>query len=158
MMAQNMMMNNPMMNQNMMYQNMMNNPMMMMNNPMMNQNMMSMMMAQMIANNTNNSQNNDSQSQPSNNNSNMNSNGGFTVMFRTRDTDNNNDPISVQCMPNDKLSEVIEKYRSKANDHDETKKFIFNATELNLNLTVAAAGIQNQSTIFVVNTRGVKGA
>ena len=140
-----------MMNQNMMYQNMMNNPMM-------NQNMMSqMMMAQLMANNGNNSQNNDSQSQSSNNNSNMNSNGGFTVIFRTRDTDNS-DPISVQCMPNDRVSEVIEKYRSKANDHDETKRFIFNAKELDKSLTVAEAGLQDRANVFVINTKGVKGA
>ena len=116
-----------------------------------------MMIAQMIANNGNNSQNNDSQSQSSNNNSNMNSNGGFTVIFILNAGDNK-EPISVQCMPNDRVSEVIEKYRSKANDHDETKKFIFNAKELDRTLTVAEAGLQDRANVFVVTTKGVRGA
>ena len=32
----------------------------------------------------------------------------------------------VQCFPNEKVSEIIEKYRVKSQDRDTCKKFIFN--------------------------------
>ena len=64
----------------------------------------------------------------------------------------------IQCTPNDKVSDIIEKYRNKANDRDDTKKFIFNAKNLNTSLSVAEAGITNNANIFVVATKGIKGA
>ena len=64
----------------------------------------------------------------------------------------------IQCTPNDKVSDIIEKYRNKANYRDETKKFIFNAKNLNTSLSVAEAGITNNANIFVVATKGIKGA
>ena len=64
----------------------------------------------------------------------------------------------VQCMPDDKVQSVIDKYRNKAGDHDPSKKFIFNAKNLSPSLTVAEAGIANNANIFVVTTKGVKGA
>ena len=61
-------------------------------------------------------------------------------------------------MQDDKVSSVIEKYRMKANDRDDSKKFIFNAKNLTPSLTVAEAGITNNANIFVVATKGIKGA
>ena len=66
--------------------------------------------------------------------------------------------IAVQCSSDEKVSKIIEKYRSKANDRDDTKRFIFNAKELNKNLTASEAGLQNRANVFVVTTKGVKGA
>ena len=87
------------------------------------------------------------------------SGGGFSVIFRaSAETGPASAPIMIQCTPNDKVSDIIEKYRNKANDRDETKKFIFNAKNLNASLSVAEAGITNNANIFVVATKGIKGA
>ena len=84
---------------------------------------------------------------------------GFSVIFRASGTTGQaGAPIMVQCMPNDKVRDVIEKYRNKSNDRDTTKKFIFNAKNLNADLSVAEAGITNNANIFVVATKGIKGA
>ena len=84
---------------------------------------------------------------------------GFSVIFRASGaTGQAGAPIMIQCTPNDKVSDIIEKYRNKANDRDDTKKFIFNAKNLNASLSVAEAGITNNANIFVVATKGIKGA
>ena len=59
----------------------------------------------------------------------------------------------IQCTLDEKVSSLIEKYRNNTGDHDSSKKFIFNARNLNLSLTVAEAGITNKANIFVVNTK-----
>ena len=61
-------------------------------------------------------------------------------------------------MPDEKVKEVIQRYRIKSGDNDQTKKFIFNAKNLNQELSVGEAGITNNGNIFVVTTQGVKGA
>ena len=82
---------------------------------------------------------------------------GFNVIFRTSGAKGQEDgPIMIQYTPNDKVSDIIEKYRNKANDHDDTKKFIFNAKNLNTSLSVAEAGITNNSPIFVVATKDIQ--
>ena len=65
--------------------------------------------------------------------------------------------ISVQCTMNDKVSEIIEKYRTKSLDR-EKKFFIYNAKKLNESLSAAEAGINDRSTIFVLDPKNVKGA
>ena len=55
----------------------------------------------------------------------------------------------VQCMPDEKVSEIIEKYRYYSGDRDPSKKFIFNAQNLDLSLSAAEAGITNNANIFV---------
>ena len=47
---------------------------------------------------------------------------------------------------------------NKTGDYDQEKKFIFNAKLLNQDLSVAEAGLHNNSNIFVVATKGIKGA
>ena len=64
----------------------------------------------------------------------------------------------IQCNDNDRLSDVIQKYRNKADDRDPTKRFIYNAKQLNTSLTVSEAGLPDNANIFVVTTKGVKGA
>lgn len=66
--------------------------------------------------------------------------------------------ITIQCTPNELVSSLIQKYRSKSNDNEQEEKFIYNAKQLDLTLTVAAAGIMAGSYIFVVSTKGVVGA
>ena len=70
---------------------------------------------------------------------------------------NNDAPITVQCYPDDKVSDVIKKYRNMADDRDMTKKFVFNAITLNPSLTVAESGMTNNCNIFVIVTKGIKG-
>ena len=86
---------------------------------------------------------------------------GFSVIFRKRiytgQAFGSEMILMIQCNPNDKVSDIIEKYRNKANDRDNTKKFIFNARNLNTSLSVAEAGITNNANIFVVATKGIKG-
>jgi len=74
------------------------------------------------------------------------------VRFRKKDCE-----YIIQCNLNDKVSNVIEKYRIKANDRETKVKFIYNLMYLNPSLTVAEAGLQNNSTIFVVSTGDVRG-
>ena len=60
----------------------------------------------------------------------------------------------------ERVSDLIEKYRNKSGDRDPTKKFIFNAKNLNdfLTLTCAEAGLTECANIFVVPTIDIKGA
>ena len=57
-----------------------------------------------------------------------------------------------------KISDIIQKYRTKSSNNDPSKKFIFSAKGLNLDLTAAEAGLTRNAYIFVVNTKGIKGA
>lgn len=136
---------NPGMNMNMMNQNMMNN---MGNSGMMNA---AMNMNMMNMNNMNNLNNQGYNSPPQNNN------GGINVFFRAGQNGENGS-IMVQCTLEERVSEVIKRYGTKAMEDTNKKKFIFNAKALVPSLTVAEAGLQEGANIFVVNTAGVKGA
>ena len=57
---------------------------------------------------------------------------GITVCFRAIDQN----PIMIQCSLDDKISDVIDKYRNLTGDLDFTRKFIYNAKCLNTSLTV----------------------
>ena len=177
-MMNNNMMNNPMMNNSMMNNPMMNNPMMnnnmmnnqMMNNPMMNNNMMgnnmsnlmgmmamNMMMAKMMIdiNNLNQQMNQMQQNQMSNQQYNISNfkspEGQLTVFFRkNEDDEQTSPPIAILCKPDEKVSDLIKRYREKTGDFDETEKFIFNAKTLNPSLKVCEQGIEDLSRILVV--------
>ena len=74
---------------------------------------------------------------------------GFSVIFKSSES-SDEPPVMVQCMPDEKVSEIIEKYRIKSGDHDLSKKFIYNAKVLNPNLTVSEAELTNNANILVV--------
>ena len=74
----------------------------------------------------------------------------INVTFRESGNISQPSAVTVQCNPEEKVSDIIEKYRNKANDHDESKKFVFNAKDLNPNLSVTEAGIMNNANIFVI--------
>ena len=82
---------------------------------------------------------------------------GMCVIFRQSglpDDSPENEPIFIyDCYPDQKVSSIIEQYRSKSGDYDSSKKFIFNAKNLSPLLTVAEAGISNNANIFVVKTK-----
>ena len=140
----------------------------MMNNYLMQQQMMlqnQQSMANMI-NQANNqqqfNQNMMQQQQIMNNNPNMNNpqNPNFiTILFKlqmTNETDMK--PYSIQCTLNDKVSDVIQKFRTKAQDFDiKHEKFIFNAKRLCETLTVAEAGMGNNSIVYVINDKDLEG-
>ena len=75
-----------------------------------------------------------------------------TICVIFRDSREINKYASLQCFLDEKISDVIKKYRVKSGDFDLTKIFIFNAKNLNQSLTVAEAGLSNLCNIFVVKT------
>ena len=130
-----------MMNNNMMENNMMNNNMI--NNNMMNNNMNNMM---------NNMMNLNNMMSPMINMEIMNENelpsikDNINVIFK-KDV-----PIMINCKLNEKISEIIKRYREKSSDNEKNIKFIFNAKELKPSNSVAEAGLLEYSNIFVVRT------
>ena len=66
--------------------------------------------------------------------------------------------ITIQCLANEKISAIIQKYREKANDHDKTKKFIYNAKELDLNKTAKESNLINACVIHIIKTKDIRGA
>ena len=77
----------------------------------------------------------------------------INVFFRETGNDSNKIPIMINVKENEKILDIIQKYREKSSNYDINLKFIFNAKELNLSLTVAEAGITNNANIFVVKRR-----
>jgi FtsZ-binding cell division protein ZapB len=62
---------------------------------------------------------------------------------------NNEPPITIACLPSDKIRDIIHKYRAKANNFNTKVRFIYNAKDLNPTLTVAEAGLCDNCNIFV---------
>ena len=138
---------NQMMNQS----NLMMNPNQMMLNQQQNMNMMAQqlllqkMQQQMLL-------------EKQNNNNNLQNTDNLNIIFKVTGKGQNALPINIPINSNEKVSTLIEKYRSKTGDLENTKVFIFNAKELRPNLTCKNSGLYNNSTVFVINKKGVKGA
>ena len=66
-------------------------------------------------------------------------------------SEGNHMPIMIECTADMKVSKIIKRYRNKAGDYDKSIKFVFNAKQLNPSLTLAEAGILDNSNIFAVN-------
>ena len=80
----------------------------------------------------------------------------INVFFRETGNDSNKIPIMINVKEDEKIQDIIQKYREKSSNYDINLKFIFNSKDLNhLNhsLTVAEAGITNNANIFVVKRR-----
>ena len=77
----------------------------------------------------------------------QNSSKNFDVIFRY----NNGAPISVNCQRDEKVSDLIERYRAQTSNYETDLKFIFNYEKLNQSLTVEKAGLKKKSTIYVFN-------
>jgi len=145
------MMNDQMINQNMNMGkgNMMIDPIMNQmknNNQMIAMNQMNKMMNNMQLNKNKSSQNEDDHKKYP----------FINVEFRT-DAQNNSKRYRIQIKFEEKVSELIKKYRSISNDNDLTKKFICNSKRLNYGLTIAEAGIINDSIIYVISVKNIKG-
>ena len=64
--------------------------------------------------------------------------------------------VLIQCNPNEKISDVIEKYREKSGDYHEND-FIFNTEKMNnLSCTLSQCKIMNQSWIDVIRKATLK--
>ena len=79
---------------------------------------------------------------------------GLSVFFRSGNK--NEQTVCVQGMPDEKVSEIIKKYRKKSGDNDLSRKFIYNGRALHPCLTMAEAGLINGVNIFVV-AYGIRG-
>ena len=163
----NMMMNNP---NNMMMNQMMNPAMMQQNQNMMNQLLMQQQMQQNMWNPQAMMQQQQQQNailqsmiqqqQQNNNQVNTSTNPNFiTIRFKLQLRRDQNNEFSIHCTLNDKISEVISRFRTKAQDVEDLKheKYIFNAKRLNETLTVAEAGMSNNSVVYVINDRDLEG-
>ena len=119
------------------------------NGPMTNNNlgMMGNQKAQSHNEKSSNSQDSDSQfkSSPIPKNNMQSNKPEWEIIFKVV----NGPPYKLKCTRDDKVSDIIEKYRNKSGDK-EKRLFIFNAKNLNPDLTVVEAGITNNSNIFVV--------
>ena len=151
--------NNNMMGNNMMSNMMGNNNMIGNNNMMNNMNMMGNinMMGNNMMNNINMMGNNMMNNM---NNMNMMNMGlmpiireipkSFNIIFRRAGHDKESGkPLLVKVNEDEKVSEIIQRYREKYNDFEQNLKFIFNAKELNTFLSVAEHGLSENSNIFV---------
>ena len=131
----------------------------MMGNNMQGQNMANM--AQSIMNNFSNFQPpivQDNQAQNNNNSNFINLKFRAGGLQRQTQQDDSDAGIVIQCTLDEKLSVIVDRYKNKSGDDITDKKFVYNAKNLNLTLTAAEAGLINNSIIFVLNTKNVKGA
>jgi len=162
-----MMMMNQMKMNNQMNPNMMNNQMIMMNqmnmnnqmDPNMMNNQMMMMMNQINLEDEKkmNCQNNNQISDKEKINDKGNQ-GEISVYFRQSGIEGREFGLSsIQCLKDEKASDIIQRYREKSGNNDPTKKFIYNGKNLSPSLTVAEAGMTNGANVFVVSTKDVKG-
>lgn len=71
-----------------------------------------------------------------------------TIFFTDKE---NMKDILVQCLINEKVLDVIQRYRAKSGDRDPKREFWFNGKRLNPHLTVAEAGLCNFSCIEVIS-------
>ena len=156
----NMGMNNPMTNSGM-NQMGMNNPMMnqgMMNMGMNNMNNMNMMQAAMNMNmvNNNNLQNMNNMNMGNPSSSQMN-NQYINVDF-IMGAEENNGKIMIQCSMDDKIQDLIDRFKTKSQEDVSKKKFVFNARALIPTKTVRESELVDGAKIFVLETKGIKGA
>ena len=82
----------------------------------------------------------------------------FTVFFRRSSQFGRDDLILISFYPDDKVKDIIEKYRDLSKDYDIEKKFIFNARALPFSTSISAveAGLYDCCNIFVFKCKGIK--
>ena len=85
-----------------------------------------------------------------NNMMNMNLNKKIKVTFRKSGFGSSGISLEIECGKNEKVKDVIKRYREISGLKEENVKFIFNAKALKLESTLEEAGIRDKSIIFVV--------
>ena len=90
-------------------------------------------------------------------NNSLNSNSYKNVIFRLNERGRKGGffrpPVMINYKDDDLISDLIQRFRNKANYNNESLDFIFNAKKLNNNLTAKESGITHYANIFVVDTR-----
>ena len=85
---------------------------------------------------------------------NNNSDNGFiNIIF-----DNNKIKISIQIHINEKVSNLIQKYKSKSCDFNNKKIFIYNAKALNPSLSCKEVRLTNNAIVHIINKKVLEGA
>ena len=85
------------------------------------------------------------------------SNNQVTICFR-KHLFNDNDEIKIQCLLDEKVGDIIQRYKYKSQDYDDNYNiYIFNGKKLNESLSLAESGIGGDSIISVFNTKHLKG-
>ena len=65
--------------------------------------------------------------------------------------------INMQCILDEKISNLIKRFRMKIDDFDSLLVFVFNGHKLDSNLTIAQARLRDRSVISVLNFQNVQG-
>ena len=99
-----------------------------------------------------------SQNMVYNSNSQIEDNFDANIYFKVRDVGYDTDLIRIPIQLDENVSCLIQKYREKTNDFAPEKKFIFNAKELDSNLSCIENGLCPNSIVQVINTKNVNGA
>ena len=98
-------------------------------------------------NNDNNNFNNNTNNNINNNLNQINGN-GFSIIVK--ESSSNKMRALENCLPSDKISDLMNRYRNKINDHISNLYFTYNAKQLNPNKTLSEEGIINLTTIIVM--------
>ena len=80
------------------------------------------------------------------------------VCVRKRGMCEKEEPTVILAFHEEKVSDLIDKWRKITKNNDETLEFTFNAKNLNPSLTLAEAGIREGANIFAVSIKPIKGA
>ena len=90
-----------------------------------------------------------------NNFNNLNQNQKISLIFRysSAKDDDQFKKMTIECDPNEFVKDVIKRFRELINDINTNMKFIFNAKDLNKELTIAEAGLTNNCNIFVIRAK-----
>ena len=75
---------------------------------------------------------------------------GKHVIFRLSGQGSQGPPIMISFSGDEKVSELIQAYRTKSGDNDDTKKFVFNAKVINRNFIANEVGLTDGCNIFVI--------
>ena len=63
--------------------------------------------------------------------------------------------ITVDCSLDEKISNIIEKYRKKSGDYDTRRVFLFNGKKLLSNMNASEAGFKHLMTVTVIWTQNL---
>ena len=80
---------------------------------------------------------------------NINDENNLFINFKIYTKEGEYHEFKVKCTKNEKVSDIIERYRNMTGDTDKEIRFIINAINLVLSKTVNESGITNNSTILV---------
>ena len=76
------------------------------------------------------------------------------IFYRVWDLKGSN--INIICSPQDKISDLIQIYRTRLNDY-EKRVFMFNATKIDQAKKISEIGIKDNDKILVIPVEGLKG-